>query len=560
MKVKAENGLVRILKQEGVEWVSTFPSTVINQSCGDEGVPNFMVRTERYAVAVADGFSRVSNGKRFGVCSVMGGLNAAGLQMAYGGIAQAFEDSTPLLCVTGGIQTPIGGTKSYDIANSFRGVTKWTGYINKPHRVTEFMTRAFTYLRSGRPGPVLLQLPKGLGEYDDEMFPYIPVKGWKRMADPRDVEVAVRALINAKKPMIYAGQGVFYADACEELREFAELVQVPVVTTLKGKSCFPEDHPLSLGVIGSHVDKWLLGSDLVFSIGSSLSPGRRYGGFAHQLPGTRRSDNPGVHSKVIVQCTIDDMGVNRYYAVDHAVIGDAKLVLRQFIQEVQRQRVSRREGITSEVAEAKKIHEEEYAQAMFSDETPINPFRVYKELMEVLDRKNSFVTHESGSTREQLATVYEALIPHGFLGWGRVSTLGFGLGAATGAKLALPEREVVSVSGDAGIGYQMGDYEYLIRNQVGITILHINNSGFAGYGPGFWGPGRNPYVADLVDSSTLNMADAATALGMKGERVEDPDEIAQALKHALKENRAGRPAYVEVVCSKYPIHSRWLTS
>jgi thiamine pyrophosphate-dependent acetolactate synthase large subunit-like protein len=107
MKVNAENGLVRILRREGVEWVSTFPTTVINQACGDEGVPNFMVRTERYAVAVADGFSRVSNGKRFGVCSVMGGLN-----VAYGGLAQAFEDSTPLLCITDGIQTPIGGTKS----------------------------------------------------------------------------------------------------------------------------------------------------------------------------------------------------------------------------------------------------------------------------------------------------------------------------------------------------------------------------------------------------------------------------------------------------------------
>jgi len=559
MKVNAENGLVRILKREGVEWVSTFPTTVINQACGDEGVPNFMVRTERYAVAVADGFSRVSNGKRFGVCSVMGGLNAAGLQMAYGGLAQAFEDSTPLLCITDGIQTPIGGTKSYDITDSFRGVTKWTGYINEPHRVPEFLTRAFTYLRSGRPGPVLVQLPKGLGEYDEDAFPYTAVKRWRRMADPHDVTVAVKALSNAKNPIIYAGQGVFYADACEELREFAELIQVPVITTLKGKSCFPEDHPLSLGVKGSHVERWLHGSDLVFSIGSSLSPGRRYGGFAHQIPGTRRSDNPGVEGKVIVQCTLDEMDINRYYVVDHAVVGDAKLVLRQLIDEARNQGVPKREGIVDEVAVAKKQHLEQYAESLDSDETPINPYRVYKELMEILDRRNSFVTHESGSTREQLATVYEALVPHGFMGWGRVSTLGFGLGAATGAKLALPEREVVCVSGDAGVGYQLGDYEYLVRNQVGISIVHINNSGFAGYGPGFWGSGRNPYVADLLDSSVLKMADATEALGMKAERVEDPDEVAPALKRALKVNKSGRSAFVEIICSKYPIHGAWLT-
>jgi acetolactate synthase-1/2/3 large subunit len=559
LKVKAENGLVRILKQEGVEWVSTFPTTIINQACGDEGVPNFMVRTERYAIAVADGFSRVSNGKRFGVCSVMGGLNAAGLQMAYGGLAQAFEDSTPLLCITGGIQTPINGTKRYDITDSFRSVTKWIGYINKPTRIPEFMTRAFTYLKSGKPGPILIQLPKGLGEYDENEFLYTPMKSWKRMADPQDVKIAIEALMKAKNPIIYAGQGIFYADACEELKEFAEIMQIPVVTTLKGKSCFPEDHPLSLGVKGSHVERWLKGSDLVFSIGSSLSPGRKYGGFAHHLPATRRSDNLGQKGKMIVQCTLDEMDVNRYYMVDHAVIGDAKLVLMQLIEKARNQVIPRRKGVIAEILAAKRLHIEEYAQAMASDETPINPYRVYSELMNVLDRTNSFVTHESGSTREQLATVYEALVPHGFMGWGRVSTLGFGLGAATGAKLALPERDVICVSGDAGVGYQMGDYEYLVRNQVGITIVHINNSGFAGYGPGFWGNGRNPYVADLIDSSKLKMADAAEALGMKAERIEDPDEIAPSLKRALKETRENNPTYIEVICSKYPVHGEWLT-
>jgi thiamine pyrophosphate-dependent acetolactate synthase large subunit-like protein len=253
------------------------------------------------------------------------------------------------------------------------------------------------------------------------------------------------------------------------------------------------------------------------------------------------------------------MDVNRYYIVDHAVIGDAKLVLMQLIEKARNHVVSRRKGVPAEISAAKRLHIEEYAQAMASDETPINPYRVYSELMNVLDRTNSFVTHESGSTREQLATVYEALVPHGFMGWGRVSTLGFGLGAATGAKLALPERDVICVSGDAGVGYMMGDYEYLVRNQVGITIVHINNSGFAGYGPGFWGDGRNPYVADLIDSSKLKMADAAEALGMKAERVEDPDEIAPSLKRALKETRANNPTYIEVICSKYPVHGEWLT-
>jgi acetolactate synthase-1/2/3 large subunit len=171
LKVKAANGLVKILKEEGVEWVGTFPTNVFNNACGEEGVPNFMVRDERYAVAVADSYSRVSNGKRFGVCSVMGGLNPAGAQMAYGALAQAYEDSSPILCLTDGVPPDSSGRPRYDIDDAFQSVTKWSGYINAAHRVPEFMRRAFTSLRSGRPGPILLQLPRGLGEYDTDEFP-----------------------------------------------------------------------------------------------------------------------------------------------------------------------------------------------------------------------------------------------------------------------------------------------------------------------------------------------------------------------------------------------------
>ncbi len=560
MKTKAPNALVRILKAEGVEWVATFPDTGINNACGEEGISNLMTRTERFAVAISDGFSRVCDGKRFGVCTVQGGLNAAGMQYAYGALAQAYEDSTPILCITDGIQTSVSETKRFNLTEAFRGVTKWSGYINIPHRVPEFMTRAYTYLKSGRPGPVLLQLPVDLGEYDESEYPYTPVKGWRQQGDPTDVRVAIRALLAAKKPLIYAGQGVFYADACNELLEFAELVQVPVMTTLKGKSAFPENHPLSIGMKGIPVEKFLYSADLVFVVGGSLSPGRRYGGFAHQIPSTKRSDLIPAHAgKVIVQCTIDEMDINRYYQVDHAILGDAKLVLAQLIAEVKERGPAKpREDILEEILTAKKEHLAKFTPLMTSNEKPINPFRVYGELMNTVDRRNSFVTHDSGYTREQLATVYEALIPHGFMGWGCVSTLGFGLGAATGAKLAFPKREVVHVAGDAAVGYQLGEYEALVRNKIGITTIHINNSTFSGSGPGFWGPGAAPYTANVTSSSEMNMAKAVEAIGEHAERVEDPDEVAPALKRALNENKSGRPAYIEVICSAYPIAGRWL--
>ena len=225
---------------------------------------------------------------------------------------------------------------------------------------------------------------------------------------------------------------------------------------------------------------------------------------------------------------------------------------------MEKQGAPRRPGIVEEIEEAKKAKEGKYRPLMDSDEVPINPYRVYGEMMEVLDRGNSFVTHESGNTRDQLSTVYEAIIPHGFMGWGNVSTLGFGLGAAMGAKLAFPERQVVSVAGDAGFGYQVGNYEALVRNSMGITTVHINNSGFGGYGPGFWGPGHSPYVSEVTPSDVVNTAKIVEGFGIHSERVEDPDEVAPALKRALKENEAGRPAFIEVICCKYPVYGQWL--
>lgn len=415
MKVKAANGLIKILKKEGVEWVGTFPTNIFNNACGEEDVNNFMVRDERYAIAVADSFSRVSNGKRFGVCSIMGGLNPAGTQMAYGALAQAYEDSSPILCLTDGVPLDSTGRPRYDIDDAFQSVTKWSGYINKGNRVTEFMRRALTHLRTGRLGPVLLQLPRGLDEYDTEKFPYTPVKGWKTMGDPQDIKIAVRGIKSANKPLIIAGQGIFYADACDELLKFAELIHVPVLTTLKGKSCFPENHPLSIGVRDIPAEHFLHKSDLIFAIGSGLSTTH----FGHTIP--------DAYNKRIIQCVIEESDINRRYQVDHAVIGDAKLVLQQLINEVGKQGAPSRRGIKEEVAEVKKTMKEKYYPLLNSDETPINPYRVYGEIMRILDRGNSFITHESGNTRDQLSTVYEATIPHGFMGWGNVSTLGFGL-------------------------------------------------------------------------------------------------------------------------------------
>jgi acetolactate synthase-1/2/3 large subunit len=547
--IKAANGVARILKAEGVSWISCYPTSHVNNALGEEGVPIYMMGEERFGVAVADAYSRVTCGKRIGVCTAMASLNAAGIQMAYGAIAQAWEDSSPVLVIAEGLSQGASRHTHFDIAEALRPVTKWVGRIDRAELVPDYMRRAFTQLRSGRPGPVLLLVPRDLGEYDDARYPYTPVKGWRCAPDPDDVKAAVKALLAAKDPLLYVGEGVYYADATAELKQFAELAQIPVLTTLKAKGTFPENHPLSIGVRGSHAAHFLNKCDLLFAIGSSLFPNR----FSHAIPEPEK--------KTIVQCTVDTLDINRSYETKHAVIGDAKLTLQALTEELARQSgrgVWKNPKVLEEIQGARREFQSKFRPSMESNDKPINPYRVIGDLMKVLDPKNSFVTADSGNTRDQTSTVYEAQIPRGHLGWGNVSTLGFSFAGAFAAKLAYPERQCVNITGDAGVCYMMGSFEAAARYKVGITTLHINNGGYSGYGPGFWGKGHDPYTWKVSDHGNACMASMARAVGYHAEDVSEPAEIIPALKRAFDENSKGKPAFIEFICAHYPVHGGWV--
>ncbi len=545
--IDAATGIVRILKQEGIEWVSTFPVCKVNNALGAEGLPMIMMRDDRYAVAVADAYSRITGGSRIGVCTVQGGLNAAGLQVAYAGLAHAYEDNSPMLCLTDGLA--IGGSENayFDVTTSLKSVAKWYGYIDKPERVPEFMRRAFTMLRTGRPGPVILALPEGGDQqYDETADPYTPVKGWKSAPDPADVTTAIELLSKAERPLVYAGEGVIYANAVAELKTFVELANLPVITTLKAKGAFPENHPLFVGVRGDHTVDYLTKSDLILAIGSSLSPGR----FSHGIP--------EAVGKTIIHVNISELDINRIFPITHALIGDAKFSLQALTDELSSQTDGRpANDVASEISAARENALKPYHEAMASNDKPINPYRVYSELMKVLDPQNSFLTHESGNTRDQLSTIYETQIPRGFLGWGNVSTLGFSMGAILASKLAHPERPAVAVTGEAGLGYMMGNLEVPVRAKLPVTIVHISNGGFSGYGPGFWGKGHDPYTYVVMGHDEVNMPRAIAEFGYHTERIDEPDQIAGALERALTANNNGQSAYIEFICSQFPVYGAW---
>jgi len=548
MKVKAANGVARILKAEGIPWVSCYPTNHVNNALGEEGVSILMMGEERFAVAVADAFSRVTCGKQIGVCTVMANLNAAGIQMAYGAVGQAWEDSSPLLVIAEGVSQGASRHTHYDMAEAFKSVTKWVGKIDRAELTPDYVRRAFTQLRSGRPGPVLLIVPRDLGEYEEDEHPYAPVKGWRSGPDPDDVKAAVRALAAAKDPLLHVGEGVLYADATRELLQFAELAQLPVLTTLKAKSAFPEDHPLSVGVRGSLAEHFLRKADVLFSIGSSLFPNR----FSHAVPDADR--------KTIIQCTVDTLDINRSFETRHAVIGDARLTLGALIDELSTRAGGARKKpeLIDEIRAGKQAFLAKFRPLMESSDTPINPYRVIGDLMKVLDPGASFVTADSGNTRDQTSTVYESRIPRGYLGWGNVSTLGFSLAGTVAAKLAHPERQCVHVTGDAGVCYMMGNFEAVARYRIGITTIHINNGGYSGYGPGFWGAGHDPYTWKVSDHASACMAAMARAVGFYGEDVTEPSEVIPALGRAFDENAKGRPAFLEFICSHHPVHGGWV--
>ncbi|MEM4312018.1 MAG: thiamine pyrophosphate-requiring protein [Nitrososphaerales archaeon] len=545
--MKGEEAIARILKLEGIEFVTCFPLAPITNACDEVGIRNIMARSERVAINMADAYSRVSNGRKIGVATVQ---ESAGIENSFSAIAHAYSDSSPILVITGGINREGIGLKVFDAVKNYQYITKFSERINLAKRSSEIMRRAFHNLKNGKPSPVLVELPsdvagEDLGEFDYD-YDYNPTKRFLSMANQEDVEKVVRALLDSKFPLIYVGEGVFYADACKELLDFIELLKAPVITTMKGKSAFPEDHPLSVGfIVGRPVAYFLGKADLILAIGSSLSVDKKFMNYA--LP----------PSKNIIQVTNDISDVDKYQRVDYALIGDAKVILTQLIKEVQRQGKFRdSKKIQEELERVKEEWIKEWIPYFTSNEVPINPYRVLWDFMHTVDRRNTIVTHDSGNPRDQISSFYQAIIPRGYLGWGdywrgHTTTLGFSLGAAMGAKLAKPDRLVVNFMGDAAIGMVGMDLDTALREKIPILTIILNNSCFGGYSK------RVPTTSKLLSHTITNYSKVAEGLGWYSERIEKPDEIIPALKRGMREVENGKPALLEFITKEFPIYPTW---
>ena len=545
--MQGKTAIANILKQEGVDVAFCFPNNTLIDAIAAAGIRPVISRMERGAVNMADAYSRINNGHKNGVCIVQAG---PGIENAFPGVAQAYADSVPILMLPG--HEGSGRTtmpSEFSASRNYAGVAKWAGMINSPARIPEMLRRAYTQLRAGVPGPVVLETPIDVmnGEIDESEFFYSPITKRRTAADPQDAARVARRLISASRPVIYAGQGVLYAEGTPELIELAELLNAPVMTTTLGKSGFPEDHPLSLGTGGNTgtkaVGEFLRRSDLVFGIGTS---------FQKTL-----ASAPVPRGKAIIQSTINDKDLNGEYGLEDMLLGDAKLVLRQLIDEVKQALGGNgRRGdasVSSEIAGIKREWLDEWMPRLTSDDIPISPYRVVWELNNGLDKANSIVTHDSGNPRDQIVPFYEATTPRGYIGWGNSTQLGAGLGYALGAKLAAPEKTVVNLMGDTAVGMCGTDFETASRNRIGTITVIINNGAMGGYEKNI------PIAVEKYGSKFLtgDYTKMADSLGCHAETITQPGDIAPALARAQDIAAGGQPVVLEIITREEPVFSQY---
>ncbi len=532
------DAIAHILRLEGIEYLSAFPTTHIIESAADIGIRPIICRQERVGVGIADGYSRVTDGKPPGVFAMQYG---PGAENAYAGVATAFSDAVPMLLLPLGHPAERDGVyPNFSSVRSYESVTKNVERLAAPHLASDTMRRAFALLKMGRPGPVMVEIPADVGAQDAPegvVESYRPVKATVAGANVSEVDEAAAALLAAESPIVYAGQGVMNAGASDDLVELAELLDIPATTSMAGKSGFPELHPLSVGsssgVMNGAALHFMRRADVVFAIGSSLTKH----GMTLTIPA----------GKSIIHATNDPIDIGKNYDVDYPLLGDAKLVIRQLI-EACRERLGgqpRDRSTAAQIADLREAWLSQWMSKLASDETPINPYRVIWEFMRNVDPNDAIVTHDSGSPRDQLMPFYRAGGPHTYLGWGKSHGLGTGLGLNIGAKLAEPGKFVVNFMGDAAFGMTGLDFETAARSGIPILTIVLNNSTMAIETSAMARSHELYRTRDLGG----DYAELGRAMGGWAERVEDPSDVGAAILRAKAATENGEAALLEFITS-----------
>lgn len=536
--MQVAHAIAEILKQEGVKFIVGYPVNPIIEAAAEADIRTIIVRQERVGLHMADAVSRLSSGDDIGVFVMQHG---PGAENAFGGVAQAYSESVPILVIPAGYSRRLAHYyPNFNSTLNMQHITKSAEPVTMGKAVPEVMRRAFWQLRNGRGGPALVEVPLDVFREDVGDFDYVPSYKTRTAPDPEGVARVASVLASAERPVIYAGQGVHYAKAWDELKQLAEAWGIPVTTSLEGKSAFPETHPLSLGsggrAIPETVHEFLKEADVILGIGCSFA----LTGFGVQMP----------KGKTIIHATLDPKDLNKDVPAQHVLLGDAKLTLQALIQAMGEPGGSvvstRKAEVPGAIQAMKAKWLADWMPKLTSNDAPISPYRVIWELNQLVDKDNTVITHDAGSPRDQLSPFWESTAPLSYIGWGKTTQLGYGLGLAMGAKLARPEALCINVWGDAAIGFTGMDFETAVRERLPILSILFNNFSMAIELP-IMQVATEKYRSTDISG---NYSEMAQAFGGYGERVTDPNDIVAALKRGIEATERGQAALIEFITEK----------
>jgi acetolactate synthase I/II/III large subunit len=519
--------LIQALEKEGVDVVFGLPGGAnlpIYDALVEANFRHILVRHEQSAAHMADGYARIK--RKAGVCFATSGPGATNLVT---GLATAYADSSPMIAVTGQVPTAMIGKDAFqetDIIGVANPCTKYAFQPRSPIEVPETIKKAFYIAESGRPGPVLVDIPKDVQQGSADMrFPeFIKVRGYSPVidADLSQLGRAVEILYKAERPIIMAGGGVILSGAFSELQALAEILMAPVVTTFKGKGSFPENHPLAMGPIGMHghaeANKMILEADCILAVGARFSDRSvgRYDEFGRGMN--------------IIHMDVDPAEIGKNKSVDVAVVGDVKSSLRTLVKMLSKVSISRDESNTW--LKRRKELIDHYAETIKDYPRDLTARKALKKLREVLPA-NSIVTTEVGQCQMWASLHFDVVSPGTFFSSTGLGTMGFGFPASIGAKAARSDVHVVDIAGDASFNMTENSLAVSVLDQLPVIVFLMNNY-MLGMVAQWQRTFYNRRYMGVHQHSCPDYAKIAQAYGAQGIKAQSLSELELAVRAALK--------------------------
>ena len=539
MKKTGSQIIVECLKKEGVDTLFNYPGGAVLPLFDEfQHAPfrQFLVRHEQAAVHAADGYARATG--KVGVAVVTSGPGATNTVT---GIATAFMDSIPIIILTGQVPTLLIGNDAFqevDIIGITRPCTKHNYLVKEVNDVGRILKEAFYLARSGRPGPILVDLPKDI-LVDSAEFKY-PEKVFIRSYQPTyeghpgQIQRAVKLIMKSKKPVLYTGGGIISSNASKELTLLAERLGIPVTMTLMGLGGFPGNHPLSLGMLGMHgtyrANMAVMESDLLIAIGSR---------FDDRVTGKIESFAP---QATVIHIDIDPTSISKSVRVDLPIVGDCKRVLSKILSLLEEEEIdSFKEGLNKwrhQIEKWKALHNMDYQQG-----EKIKPQYVIEKIYE-LTKGDAIITTEVGQNQMWAAQYYQFIKPRTLLTSGGLGTMGYGFPAAMGAQAAFPNKLVIDISGDGSFQMNSQELATAVQYQLPIKVAILNN-GYLGmirqWQEFFYG---KRYASSRLEGISPDFVKLAEAYGAVGLKATKPEEVVPTLKKAFS---ISKPVIIDFV-------------